>query len=154
MFTHILMINYANCGRCLFFLSDLNLHCLFFLPVLEAVFLSFLHVWLWVAYLCFQSSRIPRGQLHSQTCFLKWNKGLISPLSLLFAEANFKFGNGWVNSHGLFQLTFLTSLLSTTSSPAIPLDKPWFHLFPFGSSDHTQSLPFLLFRGLKLLRPL
>jgi len=87
MFTHILMINYANCGRCLFFLSDLNLHCLFFLPVLEAVLLSFWHVWLWVAYLCFQSSRIPRGQLHSQTCFLKWNKGLISPLSLLFAQS-------------------------------------------------------------------
>lgn len=104
-------------------------------------------------YLCVQSPRIPRGQLHSQTCILKWSKGLTSSLSLLCTEQTSNLAMaGWILM--VFQLTFLTSLLSTTSSPAIPLVKPWFYLFPFGFSDYTQSLAFLLFQGLRLLKPL
>ena len=86
MFTHILMINYANCGRCLFFLRSQ-----FALSVLSACFGSCIPFFLTCVtlggpYLCVQSPRIPRGQLHSQTCFLKWCKGLTSPLSLLFTQ--------------------------------------------------------------------
>lgn len=136
------------------FLSDLNLHYLFFLPVLEAVFLSFWHVWLWVALICvFSLPGSPGVNYIPRHASLSDVRAYLSP-KLLFTQRKLQIWQWLGEFSWSIQLTFLASLLSTSSSPAIPLDKPDFLTLSFWilRSHAVISLP--SFPSLRLLKPL